>query len=162
MDAEPFTAPSYDIEAAELVPVEPETAEALGNAIAAIDPWLTLDFAAQDLARYLAREERGTRKLAIVTPDGVAGAVGLRYPFLRGAYLELLAVLPGFQGRGLGRAVVDWMAAESGRAGNLWTCVSAFNSRAMGFYEKQGFRRVGALPDLLREGFTEIFLRRRL
>ena len=163
MNAEPFTAPSYDIEAAELTPLEPETAESLGRALAAIDPWLTLGFGAQELARHLAREERGARKLAIVTPQGVAGAVVLRHPFLRGAYLELLAILPGFQGRGLGRAVIDWMVAEStGRVGNLWTCGSAFNSRALAFFEKQGFRRVGALPDLVREGFTEIFLRRKL
>lgn len=163
MNAEPFTASSYDIEAAELAPLEPEAAEALGRALAAMDPWMTLGYGAQDLAHDLAREEHGARKLAIMTPQGVAGAVVLRYPFLRGAYLELLAILPDFQGRGLGGAVVDWMVAEStGRVGNLWTCGSAFNSRALAFFERQGFRRVGALPDLVRDGFTEIFLRRRL
>ena len=163
MNAEPFTAPSYDIEGAELSPIEPDTAEALGAAIAAIEPWRTLGFGAPDLARFLAREERGARKLAIVTPGGVAGAVCLRHPFLRGAYLELLAILPAHQGRGLGHRIIDWTVAEtSGRVGNLWTCVSAFNSRALAFFEKQGFRRVGALPDLVRDGFSEIFLRRRL
>jgi ribosomal protein S18 acetylase RimI-like enzyme len=54
------------------------------------------------------------------------------------------------------------MESEAGQVGNLWLCVSAFNSRAIAFYERQGFQPVADLPDLVTPGFAELLMRKRL
>jgi hypothetical protein len=41
-------------------------------------------------------------------------------------------------------------------------CASEFNARAIEFYERHGFDRVGAIPDLISPGFAELLLRKRL
>ena len=72
-------------------------------------------------------------------------------------------MLPDSQGLGIGAAVLDWMAREvAGRANSLWVCTSTFNTRALHFYERYGFVRVGNLDGLVAPGFTEILLRKRL
>jgi ribosomal protein S18 acetylase RimI-like enzyme len=80
---------------------------------------------------------------------------------LRGAYIELFAVLPAAQGRGVGRAILEFVESSyRGRAANLWLLVSAFNSGARGFYEKHGFRPIGVIEDLVVVGQDEILMRK--
>ena len=145
------------------MPIEPETAGPLAAAITAIDPWKRMDYRPEAMAAYLAAREPGTCRRAIIHDGQIVGAVSIRYPWLRGPYLELLATLPGSQGLGIGAAVLDWMAREvAGRANSLWVCTSTFNTRALTFYERHGFVRVGDLDGLVGPGFTEILLRKKL
>jgi ribosomal protein S18 acetylase RimI-like enzyme len=44
----------------------------------------------------------------------------------------------------------------------LWVCASDLNSRAIAFYERHGFNRVGIIPDLVAPGATELLVRKRL
>lgn len=61
------------------------------------------------------------------------------------AHLSLLAVQPGFQGRGIGRQLVEWLEASARTAGiftvNLELRVG--NDGARRFYERLGYRVVG-------------------
>ena len=132
----------------------------LAPALAVMDPWRRLGFTAVGLAAYLGREDAALTRMVIELDGRPAAALALRRPWLRGPYVELLAVLPVAQGRGLGRALVNWAAAQGG--GNLWACVSAFNEPARAFYARAGFVEVAALSDLVAEGADEILLRRRL
>ncbi|HSV29922.1 MAG TPA: GNAT family N-acetyltransferase [Candidatus Omnitrophota bacterium] len=135
---------------------------AVAAQLAAMDPWLTLGFGAEALARYLGRDDPALRRMVLERDGLPAGLLALRAPWLRGPYVELLAVLPGHQGGGLGRAMVEWAAAQAAGAHNLWACVSSFNVAARDFYRKAGFTEVSPLPDLVADGFDEILLRRRL
>jgi ribosomal protein S18 acetylase RimI-like enzyme len=75
----------------------------------------------------------------------------------------MLALAPASQGVGLGRAVVDWVAMEATRvSANLWATVSDFNTPARQFYARLGFIELAELGDLVKDGFSEILLRRRL
>ena len=132
-----------------------------------------MDYAAATMATYLESREPGTCRRAICRGSILIGAVCIRHPWLRGPYLELLAVLPGHQGAGIGAAILDWMAAEvtgphirpapsGGGANSLWVCTSTFNSRALAFYTAHGFEVVGELDGLVAPGFSEILLRKRL
>ena len=69
-------------------------------------------------------------------------------------YLELLAVLPPFQGRGVGSEILACFeqVALTHAARNLWVCASSFNARAIGFYERHGFRGAATLPGLVAKG----------
>ena len=143
--------------------IEADNAGALAAAVTAIDPWKRMGYRPEAMAAYLAARESGACRKAIVYEGAPVGAVCIRYPWLRGPYLELLALLPGSQGLGIGAAVLDWMAGEvSGRADSLWVCTSTFNARALTFYGRHGFVRVGDLEGLVAPGFTEILLRKQL
>jgi len=134
-----------------------ETADAapLAEACAAIDPWKSLGYSAATLEGYLRRDDAALARF--VLGDG-EGLLALRRPWLRGSFIEMLAVLPGHQGRGLGRAAVEWAMARE-PSGNLWATVSAFNSPARQFYQRLGFQETSVLRDLIVRGQDEILLR---
>lgn len=131
----------------------------LAPALAVMDPWRRLGFTAVGLAAYLGREDAALTRMVVEQDARPMAVLALRRPWLRGPYIELLAVLPEAQGHGLGYRLVEWAAAQGG--GNLWACVSAFNQPARAFYARAGFAEVAPLPDLVAEGADEILLRRR-
>ncbi len=146
-----------------LRPLDLEEAGAAAAALAAMDPWLTLGYRAENLEAHLRRPDPCLYKFALETDGTLAGLACLRHPWLLGPYLETLGLWPGFQGQGLGETIMIWLTESCrGRARNLWTAVSAFNHRARRFYARHGFREVGVLNDLVKPGFDEILLRRLL
>jgi GNAT superfamily N-acetyltransferase len=88
--------------------------------------------------------------------------VSVRSPWLKGPYLELLALLPKAQGQGIGANILAWFEQEALKAGarNLWVCASLFNTRALRFYERHGFEQAATLPGLVADGYDEILLRK--
>lgn len=141
-------------------PLTAEHIATLAPALAAMDPWRTLGYTAAGLAAYLGREDAALTRVVLERGGAPAAVLALRRPWLRGPYVELLAVLPAARGAGLGHGLVEWAAAQAG--GNLWACVSAFNQPARAFYARAGFTEIAALADLVADGHDEILLRRRL
>jgi len=128
-----------------------------------MDPWRTLGIGAAALAQSLTSGDEHLHRWLIRREAALAGTVIVRNPWLYGPYLALLAILPEQQGSSIGTAVLRWMEREAGdTAGNIWACVSAFNTRAQQFYEKHGFEKVGTLDGLVRPGFAELLIRKRL
>jgi ribosomal protein S18 acetylase RimI-like enzyme len=72
-------------------------------------------------------------------------------------YIHTLAVFAGFQGGGAGSlllaAAEAQAAADSAR--EMFLFVSDFNPRARAFYERNGYRFIGAVPDCIRPGMGE-------
>ena len=91
-----------------------------------------------------------------------AGAVSIRFPWLKGPYLELLALLPPFQRQGIGAGILTWFENEASALGarNVWVCASSFNDGALRFYESHGFRPAAMLRGLVADGYDEILLRK--
>jgi hypothetical protein len=162
-EGRPFAGYEYDLGRGQLRRMDADAAAVVGPLLAASDPWRRLEFTAAGLTRYLVRDNPGLDRF-LVSVDGVpAGALCLRFPWLRGAYIELLGLAAKACGAGVGAAALAWMAREvSGRAGNLWATVSAFNTGGRRFYASQGFVEVATLADLVQEGEDEILLRKRL
>jgi ribosomal protein S18 acetylase RimI-like enzyme len=81
--------------------------------------------------------------------------------FLLGAFVSLLAVRPEVAGQGVGRALMEHVAAGVFKS-RAWLFVScdAANPRAVSFYRKLGFTRVGRLPDLIKPKRVELLLRK--
>ena len=157
----PFPRESIALGAAWLRPLEAAQAEPLGQALAGMDPWREAGYSAEALARYLLRPDPALNRYAARVGEEMAGVVCARYPWLHGAYLELIGLLPAFQRRGLGAAIVRWFENRSFLAGNnAWIAVSAFNTPARRFYLRQGFVEVAALPGLVKPGYNEILLRK--
>lgn len=168
LSAPPFRADRYALGVAEaaLVRLDAARAAGLARALAAIDPWRTYGTAPASLAALLHTPGGDGQGFAIQLPNETdpAGAVVVRFPWLAGPYLNLIAVLPGHQGQGLGGAVLAWMETEARRAGqrNLFLCVSDFNEGAQRRYARAGFEQIACLEDLVRDGVGEVLMRKRL
>lgn len=146
-----------------IVRASPAVARKQAGWIADIEPWKSLGYRTVPLGRYLARQARagdvwvawagGRKKLlgVVVATDG----------FLLGGFIALLAVRPEASGQGLGQRLVAH-AETRAFARRRWLFVScdAANRAALRFYRRQGFTRVGRMPDLVRAGRVELLLRK--
>jgi GNAT superfamily N-acetyltransferase len=128
-----------------------------------MDPWRTLGSTATGLIHYLDGDDPALKRFAVQVDAETIGVVCVRFPWLRGPYLELLAVFPSAQGQGVGKAILAWMEEEARfTIKNLWTVVSESNVRARYFYREAQFIEVASLPDLVAKGCNEILLRKTL
>jgi len=134
-----------------------------GSWIAGMQPWLGLGYNAAVLRRFL-RREAAAGHVWMASQAGSARPLGvlvLQPGVLLGDFVALLAVRPEAARRGIGRALMA-RAESQAFVGRRWLYVSAdaANRAALRFYRDLGFVRVGRLPDLVREGQTEILLRK--
>jgi len=156
-------APKDGIALKQIEPGEDEIG-ALAEAFASIDPWLSYDYRAAALTGYFAMQEPGAPRYKIMAGEATAGIVGVRLRWLRGPYLQFLGVLPAFQSRGIGTAVLDWferLGREQGER-NIWVAVSSTNAGAIAFYERHGFTDAATLDDLVGDGLAELLMRKRI
>lgn len=145
-----------------LVALDPAVCGSVAAKIAAIAPWSAMNYPADALARFLSAPDHGASRYLIEVAGAEAGAISVRSPWLKGPYLELLALLPPFQGRGLGASLMAWFEGEAVKRGarNLWVCASSFNEGALRFYARHGFRPAATLPGLVADGYDEVLLRK--
>ncbi|MBU2549654.1 MAG: GNAT family N-acetyltransferase [Proteobacteria bacterium] len=162
---EPFIATSYDLVSCRLDMLDPagRAAVELSRPLAAMDPWSRLGYQERQLYQGMTRPDPALKRYGVSVADRAAGLIQVRHPWLRGPYLELLAVLPDFQGQGLGRELMAWLEGQARISSkNVWVLVSAFNDRARGFYAGLGYRETAVLTDLVASGYDEILLRKSL
>jgi diamine N-acetyltransferase len=157
-----FSNTPIDLGRGRLVALGPRGSERLAAAIVAMPPWSVMNYPADAMARFLAAVDGGVSRYAVEVGGEQAGAVSVRSPWLKGPYLELLALLPKAQGQGIGARILTWFEQEALKAGarNLWVCASSFNTRALRFYERHGFEQAATLPGLVADGYDEILLRK--
>ena len=146
-----------------IVRATPGLARAQAEWIVGIEPWRGLGYSAAPLGRYLGRMAR-EREVWLARPDRrgpLDGLVVVQDGFLLGGFVSLLAVRPDAAGQGVGRALLEHVAARvfGDRAWLFVSCDSA-NAGALRFYKKLGFGKVGRLPDLIKPGRDELLLRK--
>ncbi len=108
----------------------------------------------------------------IVAEDGSGRACGFAWyrptgTFGSGAYLELIALEPGAEGRGLGGALLDeierrLLADRAMAAPTLFLLVSHWNHGARRFYASHGYQEQGLLRGFRRADTDEIVCMKRL
>jgi GNAT superfamily N-acetyltransferase len=157
-----FSNTPIDLGRAHLVALDPRGSERLAAAIVAMPPWSVMNYPAEAMARFLATSDGSASRYGVEIGGEQAGAVSIRSPWLKGPYLELLALLPKAQGQGIGGHILAWFEREALRGGarNLWVCASSFNTRALRFYKRHGFEQAASLPGLVMDGYEEILLRK--
>jgi diamine N-acetyltransferase len=162
MTSGPLSHPPCDLGRARLVALEPRVSASLAASIVAIPPWSVMSYPADAMARFLAASDGGASRYLVEVGGEEAGAVSVRFPWLKGPYLELVALLPRFQSQGIGASILAWFEQEGLRLGarNLWVCASSFNARALRFYGRHGFQPAATLPGLVADSYDEILLRK--
>jgi ribosomal protein S18 acetylase RimI-like enzyme len=161
MTSSPFSAAPIELAAAggvpaRLMPLDQRSCASLAAGIVAMEPWSVMNYPAEKLAAFLASPDASAVRGAEV------GVVSVRHPWLKGPYLELLALLPAAQSQGIGSSIMAWFetAGLKHQARNLWVCASSFNARALDFYERHGFAHAATLPGLVADGYDEVLLRK--
>jgi ribosomal protein S18 acetylase RimI-like enzyme len=140
---------------------EPALAGQQASWIAAMEPWRSLAYRVQPLARYLRRMARNRGALMAEEKGQVLGIIAFQPDFLLGAFVALLAVRPDAAGKGIGRALMA-RVEKATFAKRRWLYVSSdsANRAAARFYKKLGFARAARLPGLIQVGRTEILWRK--
>jgi GNAT superfamily N-acetyltransferase len=139
---------------------------ALAGLVAATPLWqrygVTVATATAALEGALSRAEA----LCVAEVGGRVGGLAWVQPlagFGRSPYLKWLGVQPGGTSKGVGRALLRAAedAARATRPELILLC-SDFNRDGQRFYEREGYARVGALPDYVLAGVSELVYFKRL
>lgn len=111
---------------------------------------------------------RASANPGAVVERGAEGAIlGFAWIDPRGAfgaapYLKLIAVDERARSSGVGATLLaEFERRAPPKARMLTLLVSDFNDRAIAFYERHGFAKVGALPDFAVDGVTEMLMIKR-
>lgn len=94
--------------------------------------------------------------------------VGFSYIIPKGAfhsfpYLHIIAIKEEYRDRGIGKALLDYSESiASDMADKLFLVVADYNPDAKRFYERNGYRQVGKIPNLYRPGITEYLMAKNL
>ena len=144
-----------------LSPLKNEYVSPISMILCSMDPWLTLEYRPDVFEFYLLRADAALSRYAVMISGTVAGVLSLRSPWLSGPFIELMALFEGFQGKGVGRRLIDWIC-DHFEAANLWTTVSSFNLKAQRFYSNAGFVQMAILEDLIKGGWDELLLRKKM
>lgn len=146
--------------------LHPEEIAALAEAVSEQPLLVRYGVTRAGLQRSLARALEAGEGLLVGEVDGAPrgfawflsqGGLGL------GGYLKLIALAPGMESKGLGRALLTGVEqAIASRSDHLLLLVSDFNLDAQRFYERAGYTRRGAFPALVLPDVTELLYHRRL
>jgi len=123
------------------------------------------------VASAAARFESALRDggLLLVADDGAGKPLGFVWVVLRGAfnrsgYIPLIGVDEGQRGGGIGQQLLA--AAEDhlrqSAIQDMFLLCSDFNGAAQRFYQREGYTQVGAIPDYVIPGITELIFHKRL
>jgi len=158
----PFATQLYPLAACDLRALQdPDEARFLSDLLTGMDPWRILGYTASALRRYLLHSDAALHHYAVVVQGKTIGVVCVRYPWLRGAYLELFGLDAAYQGYGIGSEILGWIEGQTRlESRNVWVLVSAFNAQAGTFYKRRGFREIGILKDFVQPGYDELLLRK--
>ena len=141
-------------------PALPEECPALASALAPLPLFRAYGLDAVALtARFRGALERGEGLLLAMGEDGPLGVCWFltRGTFGTGAYLRTLALREDCQGTGLGaRLLAAYEAGCGSPPGGYFLLTSDFNTAAQRFYQRHGYRQVGALPDFATRGVAEL------
>lgn len=139
----------------------PDDREAVVQLLAESDPWKTLGYTRADWIRIFCPLPQSRDSYVAALDGRVAGVAIVKQKFLLGDYLELLGVAEWARNKGVGTRLLRHVEQlVFGRTQNLFACVSDFNRSARGFYQKQGYQEIGAMPNFLIAGSAEILLRK--
>lgn len=116
--------------------------------------------ASEIAAAFEPRDERALVLLARDTDGGtLGGLVGSTH--WRWAHIRVLWVARAGRGRGIGARLLAGAETEARARGAVGLYVDTFEPRAAAFYERNGFRRIGAISGFP-PGHARTFLTKRL
>lgn len=123
------------------------------------NPWITLEM---DFDLCIQAFAGASKEVYIIRNDEViAGFVILQMDGSFKGYIQTICVSEDFRGKGLGKKLLKFCEERILKISpNIFICVSSFNTGALQLYTDFGFKIVGELNNFVKEGFTELLLRK--
>jgi len=147
-------------------PMTFDDVEACAHIMATTPLWIRYDVTLASAKQRLAGAVAAGASLFVAELSGeVVGFVWCveQGAFARSGYIPLIGIKPGVTGHGLGARLLGYAEAFLGQSSpDIFLTVSDFNEAAQRFYQRQGYKQVGALPDYVLAGVTELIYWKRL
>jgi [ribosomal protein S18]-alanine N-acetyltransferase len=123
------------------------------------DPWITLGM---NYDQCLKAFGGNCKEIYIIEAENViAGFVIIQTCGTFSGYIQTICISKNFRGKGLGKKLLQFCEDRILRfSPNVFICVSSFNLGAIKLYYEFGFKLVGELENFVRDGFTELLLRK--
>jgi len=134
----------------------------LAEWIPAVPLWQRYGMTAEKMDARLRQAFQAGDLLLVADGAGDGSAHGLAWTMIggifgRSAYLRLLGIQNGCTGGGIGVALLDETEQHVRAARqDLFLLVSDFNDAAQRFYQRQGYRQIGAIPGYVLPDVTEL------
>jgi ribosomal protein S18 acetylase RimI-like enzyme len=127
--------------------------------MAITDPWITLDL---NYSQCLNAFEGQCKEIYLLKlNEEIAGFVILQMCGTFKGYIQTLCISETHRGKGFGTKLLNFCEEKVFNVSpNIFICVSSFNVRAIKLYHQIGFKTIGNLDNFVKEGFTEILLRK--
>lgn len=123
------------------------------------DPWITLGMSYD---QCLVAFEGSCKEIYVIRyREEIAGFVILQVCGTFSGYIQTICIHENYRGKGFGTKLLKFCEERVLKfSPNLFICVSSFNRDAFRLYYRFGFRLVGELDNFVKEGFTELLLRK--
>jgi len=123
------------------------------------DPWITLEM---NWEQCLKGFEGEYKEIYLVEAENnIAGFVIIQTSGTFSGYIQTICIDEAFRGMGFGKKLLQYCEERILKfSPNVFICVSSFNKGAIKLYYKFGFKLVGELDNFVKEGFTELLLRK--
>jgi [ribosomal protein S18]-alanine N-acetyltransferase len=123
------------------------------------DPWITLGM---DYENCLKAFDGSCKEIYVIEiMDDIAGFVILQVCGTFSGYIQTICISKNYRGKGYGTKLLEFCEKRVLKfSPNIFICVSSFNKGAAKLYYEFGFKLIGELESFVKEGFTELLLRK--
>lgn len=123
------------------------------------DPWITLRM---NYDQCLIAFEGSNKEIYIILVENeLAGFVIIQTGGTFAGYIQTICIGEAYRGYGLGTKLLKFCEERILKISpNVFICVSSFNKGAKRLYYEFGFKLVGELDNFVKEGYTELLLRK--
>jgi ribosomal protein S18 acetylase RimI-like enzyme len=139
--------------------IDPQKITACAKIMSSTEPWITYGM---DYDYCLKTFEGDCKEVyTLENEEEVAGFVILQVCGTFKGYIQSLCVSEKHRSKGLGKKLLQFCEERVLKISpNIFICVSTFNKGAIKLYYEFGFILVGELPDFVKQGLTELLLRK--
>jgi ribosomal protein S18 acetylase RimI-like enzyme len=138
---------------------DPQKLEVCALMMSTTDPWITLGM---NYDQCLKAFDGSYKEIYVVEIENeIAGFVIIQICGTFSGYIQTICMSEAYRGQGLGTKLLQFCEERILKfSPNVFICVSSFNKGATKLYYDFGFMLVGELENFVKEGFTELLLRK--
>jgi ribosomal-protein-alanine N-acetyltransferase len=123
------------------------------------DPWITLEMDYEGCLMAFAGECKEIYVAEI--KNEIIGFVILQVCGSFSGYIQTICIAANHRGKGYGHELLRFCEKRILQISpNIFICVSSFNEGALRLYKKFGFTVIGELRNFVKEGFSELLMRK--
>jgi [ribosomal protein S18]-alanine N-acetyltransferase len=138
---------------------DPEDFEVCALMMSVTDPWITLDM---NYDQCLQAFEGSSKEIYVIRyRNEIIGFVIIQTAGTFAGYIQTICINKDNRGHGYGKKLLQFCEERILKISpNVFICVSSFNQGAIKLYYNFGFKLVGELENFVKDGFSELLLRK--